>query len=560
MQRFLRTALGTAAVVFMLLCCGALAQAAQKDEIVILHTNDMHCAFERTVDEAGKVQGLGFAGVAAYKKEMQALHDARVTLVDAGDAIQGGAVGTLSKGAYLVELMNVAGYDFAIPGNHEFDYGMENFLSLARSAAKYTYLSANFLDARGKAVFAPYAVVDYGNAKVAYVGVCTPETFTKSTPVYFQDQTGHFIYSFCEGENGRQLYRAVQDAVDAARRKGAEYVVAVAHLGREGSTLAWRSDAVLAHTAGIDVMIDGHSHEAYNLTVADKDGRPVKLVQTGTKLAAIGKIVIDPVAKRIDSELVADYGGSDPAVEKKAKEIADQFAALLDREIARSKVVLTTSDPSTGQRAVRSAETNLGDLYADAYRKVLGADVAFVNGGGLRADLAAGPVTYGALLNVSPYSNRLCLAEVTGQQILDALEWGAQLYPEENGAFLQVSGLCYAIDPAVPSSVVRDARGGFVRVDGAYRVHDVRIGGAPLRTHAVYTLASYDYLIKNGGAGFTMLQGSKLLQDSAVTDMEALLQYLQKDLGGSIGEAYENPRGQERIRALPLPAQLQRAA
>lgn len=356
MRLFLRNVLCAAMVALAVLWQGDLAQAAQKDEIVILHTNDMHCAFDRIADADGTRQ-LGFSGVAAYKKEMQAAHGAaRVTLVDAGDAIQGGAVGTLSKGAYLVELMNASGYDFAVPGNHEFDYGMDNFLLLAKEKARFSYLCANFLDARGETVFAPYAIVDYGNAKVAYVGVSTPETFTKSTPVYFQDQTGRFIYSFCEEDGGRRLYRAVQAAVDRARRAGADYVVAVAHLGREGSTAVWRSDAVLAHTAGIDAMIDGHSHEQYNLTVANQNGKPVKLVQTGTKLAALGKLVIDPVEKRIDSALIADYSGSDPAVEEKVNAIAGEFAAQLQREVARTAVTLTTCDPLTGRRAVRNAK------------------------------------------------------------------------------------------------------------------------------------------------------------------------------------------------------------
>lgn len=238
-------------------CAVQAAGPAQEGKIAVLSTNDIHCAISPS-EKDGKLASLGFPGVAAFKKEQQALYGAdRVTLVDAGDAIQGEAIGTLSKGAEPVALMNAVGYDFAVPGNHEFDFGMEQLLTLAKKEASAQYLCANLLDKQGKPVFKAYDVVDYGDTQVGYVGIATPESFTKSTPSYFQDQNGRYIYSFCEGNDGKDLYRAVQAAVDAARKDGADYVIAIGHLGNEGSTEAWRSDTVIKNTDGIEI---GRAH------------------------------------------------------------------------------------------------------------------------------------------------------------------------------------------------------------------------------------------------------------------------------------------------------------
>ena len=352
-------------------------------KIVILHTNDVHCGIDQvTKDDA--ITGIGYAGVAAYKAEMEAAYGASsVTLVDAGDAIQGGPIGTLTKGSAIVEIMNKVGYDLAIPGNHEFDYGMDNFLSLATEKAEYSYICSNFTDLDGKAVFEPYKMLTYGDVKVAYVGIDTPETFVKSTPTYFQNDKGEYIYSFQQGNDGKDLYAAVQKAVDAAKAEGADYVVALGHLGDAGSTEVWKAQTVIANTAGIDAFIDGHSHEQIEKTVPNKDGENVVWAQTGTKLAAIGKLVIDTKTGEITNELVTGYDKQDEAVAAFVKEKNDAFEAELKKVVAKSEVELTTKD-AEGNRLVRSGETNLGDLCADAYRVMLGADVAFVNGGGVR--------------------------------------------------------------------------------------------------------------------------------------------------------------------------------
>ena len=545
MKKKMLALLLAAAMVMGLAAPAMAAEESESGKIVILHTNDVHCGIDAVADEeTGAVTNLGYAGVAAYKAEMEAQYGAEnVTLVDAGDAIQGGPIGTLSKGSYIVDIMNEVGYDLAIPGNHEFDYGMDNFLTLAQEKAQYTYLCCNFTDLEGKAVLDAYKVVDYGDVSVGYVGIDTPESFTKSTPTYFQDAEGNYIYSFSQGNEGADLYAAVQKAVDAAVADGADYVVALGHLGNEGSTDVWTSKAVIANTDGIDVFIDGHSHETYNETVTNAEGEEVLLAQTGTKLANIGKVVIDTKTGVIDAVMVGNYAEQDETVAAYVAGVNEEFAGVLQEVVATSDVDLTTLDPATGERAVRNAETNLGDLCADAYRVLLGADIAFVNGGGIRADIAAGDITYEDIINVHPFGNEACLVETTGQDILDALEMGARLYPEENGGFLQVSGISYTIDASVPSSVVLSDEGEFVKVDGDYRVKDVMVGGEPLDVTKTYTLASHNYMLKSGGDGFVMFKDDTLLKDSVLIDNQVLINYIVDELDGVVSETYAEPQG-----------------
>ena len=534
------------------------AAGTESGKIVILHTNDVHCGIDQAKNDAGEVTNIGYAGVAAYKTAMEAAYGAEnVTLVDAGDAIQGGPIGTLSKGAYIVEIMNQVGYDLAIPGNHEFDYGMDNFLTLAREKAEYAYLCANFTDLEGKAVLDGYQVLTYGDVKVGYVGIDTPESFTKSTPTYFQDAAGNYIYSFSQGNEGKDLYDVVQKAVDAAKAEGADYVVALGHLGVDEQSSPWTSTEVIANTTGIDVLIDGHSHSTFAKTEKNQAGEDVLVAQTGTKLANLGKVVIDTKTGEITSELVAakDCAAEDEATGAFVKGINDEFAGVLKKVVAKTDVDLTTKDPATGKRAVRSAETNLGDLCADAYRVMLDADVAFVNGGGVRADIPAGEITYEQIINVHPFGNEACVVETTGQDILDALEMGARVTPEENGGFLQVSGLTYTIDTSIPSSVVLNDEKEFVKVDGERRVKDVKVNGEAIDPAKTYTLASHNYMLKSGGDGFVMFKDDALLKDCVMIDNQVLINYIVDELGGVVSADYSDPKGQGRITVVGAPAE-----
>lgn len=516
--------------------CSAAPKALDKD-LVILYTNDVHCAVDDTI---------GYAGVAAYKAQLESAGN-YVLLVDAGDAIQGGPIGTMSDGEYLVDIMNTTGYDIAVPGNHEFDYGMDKFLALAEKA-EYEYISANFTDlSTNKTVFNPYTIKEFNGVKVAFVGVCTPKTLTSSTPAYFMNEAGEFVYGFAQDDTGAALYNCVQTAVDSAKKAGADYVIAVTHLGIAAETSPYMSTELIENTNGIDAVLDGHSHSVLECErVKNKDGEFVLLSSTGTKLQNFGMMVISK-SGNISTGLVKAFDTKDATVEASIKEIKAKYEEVLNEVVAKSEVDLVINDPKTDTRIVRNAETNLGDLCADAYRAVAGADIGFVNGGGIRAAIKKGDITYGDILTVQPYGNSVCMVEATGQEILDALEMGARVVPSESGGFLQVSGLTYAIDTKVKSTVEMDENGMFVKVGGEYRVKDVKVGDADLDLTKTYTLASHDYLLKNGGDGYTMFTDNVMLKDTIMLDNQALLAYIKGELKGVVGQAYAEPYGIGRI-------------
>ena len=543
--------LGLFLALAMLMTGVAMAESAEPvftQDVVVLFTSDVHCGVD---------QGFGYAGLAAVRDNLAKTN--HVLLVDNGDSIQGEPVGTMTTGESNIELMNAVGYDIATIGNHEFDYGMERFLELTKKA-NFPYISANFMH-NDELVFAPYVIKEFDGVKIAFVGITTPKTTTSSTPKYFQDETGKFVYTFCQDETGEKLYAAVQKAVDDARAEGAAYVVAMAHLGIEGESAPWMSTDVIANTTGINALLDGHSHSILEQEkVKNKDGEEVLLAACGTKLQAIGYLRISAKDGSMATGLykwdtsnavsLPDLIGLDNEVATKVNEAMDTLNEKLGEVVAKSAVDLVISDPETDVRIVRTAETNLGDLCADAYRDQSGADIAFVNGGGIRVKIAAGDITLNDILKVHPFGNALCVVEATGQQILDALEWGSRVVPEETGGFLQVSGLTYEIHTYIESSCTADENGLFTGVAGEYRVKNVKVGGEDLDVNKTYTLACHDYLLKNAGDGFTMFQQDTLLQDSVKLDNQVLIDYITGTLNGVVGEAYANPYGQGRIVAV----------
>ncbi len=508
----------------------------QKD-LVILYTNDVHCA----VDES-----IGYAGLAAYKKQLEADGN-HVLLADVGDAVQGAPIGTVSKGSIIIDIMNELGYDVATPGNHEFDYGMPRFFELTEMA-NFPYVSVNFTDLKtGEKVFEPYTILEVDGVKFAFVGITTPKTITSSTPAYFQDENGEFVYGFLQDATGEGVYNAVQSAVDAARAEGANYVIALAHLGITSDASPWTSSEVIRNTSGIDVVLDGHSHSVIESErIKNKAGEWTLLSSTGTKLSSIGMLLITK-SGNITTGLISDYAEKDAAVDTFIKAAQADFEEMLNTVVAKTDVDLTVMEPGTDVRIVRNAETNLGDLCADAYRTIGEADIAFVNGGGVRASIPAGDITLNEIISVHPFGNYLCVVEATGQEILDALEMSVRNTPEENGGFLQVSGITFTIDVSVPTSVTLDENGLFASVGETRRVSNVLVNGEPIDPAKTYTLASHDYLIKNAGDGYTMFQDNVLLQDAVMLDNQVLINYITDYLGGVIGQDYADPYGQGRI-------------
>ena len=518
-------------------CSTAVSAAEQEGGIVVLYTNDIHCA----VNEDEENQVLGYARIAGLKKQLEAEGN-DVILADMGDAIQGDVIGTLSEGEYIIDIMDQVGYDLAVPGNHEFDYGMDQFLSLAEEASFSS----------GEPVFEPYEMMEAGGKTIAFIGICTPKTITSSTPKYFQNEDGEFIYGFEQDEDGTALYECVQEAADSARDEGADYVIALSHLGIDASCTPWTSSEVIENTSGIDVFLDGHSHSVIEgETVKNKDGENVLLTSTGTKLSSVGELTIAEDGT-FSSALISGGMEADPETEAYINDINTEFEGILNEVVAETDVALVVNDPATTDqeepvRLVRTSETNLGDLCADAYRAVTGADIGFCNGGGIRADIAAGDITYSDIISVQPFGNEICMVEATGQQILDALEMGVMDLPAESGGFQQVSGISFEIHTYLDSSVQLDADGMFQSVDGEYRVQNVKVNGEDLDPEKTYTVASHNYMLKNGGDGFNMFQNCNMPLEDIMLDNQALIQYITEDLGGTVGEQYADPYGEDRI-------------
>lgn len=516
---------------------------AQKD-IVVLYTNDVHCGID---------ENIGYAGLAAYKAMMEKDGN-NVVLIDAGDAIQGDVIGTVSRGSYLVDIMNEVGYDYAVFGNHEFDYGMDRLNELLKKAdAQYLNATITY-SGKGENLLSDsvaYVIDRFGYLDVAFIGVSTPETLTKSTPKYFMED-GEFVYSFAAG---KELYATVQKYIDEVRDLGADVVILITHLGVEEDSEPNRSYDLIANTTGVDAVIDAHSHTVMEgEKVKNKDGKDVILTQTGTKLQNIGKMVIKADGS-ITTELISEVE-KDAAFTAYIDSIKAEYEAELNKTVARSDVELAIKDES-GARTVRNQETAIGDLCADAYRYVSGADIAFVNGGGIRAAIHKGDITTANIISVHPYGNMLCMCYATGQEILDALELGSmntKLEKAENGnavgesgGFLQVSGLKYTIDSSIPSSVVKDGDGLFVEVAGERRVKDVMVEEngewVAIDPEKTYTLACHNYKLQDMGDGYTMFADNVFILDKTMIDNQVLITYIRDALGGVIGEEYAAPQG-----------------
>ncbi len=532
-----------------------ISVTASSGEVVIIYTNDTHCAVD---------SGLGFEDVSAIKA-IETARGNEVAIVDAGDAVQGGAIGSLSSGEYIVNIMNHIGYDVAALGNHEFDYGTNRLMELSKIAA-FPYVCSNLLSLEANdTVFEPYHIISFANTDIAFLGVTTPNTFTSTAPEYFKNDAGEYIYDF----GGNDFSDLVQKNIDAAVADGADYVIALTHLGVDPADEPYTSKSLIESTTGLDAVIDAHSHTVIESeTVKDENGDDVILTSTGSKFENIGTLRISDTG-HISTELINEeykmqgippeasdaYGMSQAYINS----IKSNYETELEQVIAYSDVNLTVNDPQkfseqTGAyRLVRRGETNLGDFCTDAYRAVLDCDVAIVNGGGVRADIEKGDVSYGDILNVHPFGNELCVVEVTGAQILDALEHGARSYPAEEGSFLQVSGLSYEIDESVKSSVVLDDKGLFLKVAGDRRVKNVMIGQNPIDENQTYTLGGSTYTIMDGGDGFSMFGDAKIIKSSVCTDSDALIKYVTDFLDGKIGTDYENPYGDGRITLYDAP-------
>ncbi len=535
-RSFLKAAGVTAAAASMAI--GAPAASAcwlgDKSDVTILYTNDVHTYIDKQSPK------LTYAAIADLKQSYQnAGKD--VLLVDAGDHVQGTAYGSMDEGASIIKLMNAAGYDAATPGNHEFDYGMARAKDIMKEA-DFPYLSCNWVDLRtGLRVLPSVKVFVRGGRRIAFVGVTTPETFTKSTPAYFMDKAQRkYIYDIQGGDDGKKLYDAVQKAIDKAKLL-ADVVIGLGHLGVDPSSSPWTSEEVIAHTSGFDAFIDGHSHTVMeNKQVKDASGKDVTLTQTGSYFANVGEMTI-AADGTITTKLIPTHEGMDAGIAAMQTGWVNTVDDMLGEKIAVGDSNFYVSDPATGKRRIRSAETNLGDFVADGiytyFNEVekLHCDVAIMNGGGIRADVPAGDWTFKTCKQVSPFGNVACLMSVTGKQIQDALEFAARFAGEggkENGGFLQVAGATYEIHTDIPNTVQTDEKNVWIgSATGTPRVQNVKIydkaSGSylPLDPAATYALAGMNYTLRNLGDGFAMFDGAELIKDYVSEDYLVMATY-----------------------------------
>ena len=535
-RSFLKAAGVTAAAASMAI--GAPAASAcwfgDKSDVTILYTNDVHTYIDKQSPK------LTYAAIADLKQSYQ---DAGkdVLLVDAGDHVQGTAYGSMDEGASIIKLMNAAGYDVATPGNHEFDYGMDRAKAIMKEA-DFPYLSCNWVDLRTTLRVLPSVKVFVrGGRRIAFVGVTTPETFTKSTPAYFMnDAQTQYIYDILGGEDGQKLYDAVQKAIDKAEFWGADTIIGLGHLGVDPSSSPWTSEEVIAHTHGFTAFIDGHSHTVMaNKQVTDASGKAVTLTQTGSYFKNIGKMTVGADGT-ITTELIDTYEGVDAAVAATASNWISAVDDMLGEEIAVGDTKFYINDPATGKRRIRSGETNLGDFVADGiytyFNEIeeLHCDVAIMNGGGIRTDVEAGPWSFKTCKTVSPFGNVACLMSVTGQQIQDALEFGARFAGaegKENGGFLQVAGARYTIHPMIPNTVQTNDKNVWTGSATTPRVSNVEIYDKttgtyqPLDPNATYALAGMNYTLRNLGDGFAMFDGATLIKDYVSEDYLVMSSY-----------------------------------
>lgn len=529
--------IGFVVLAMLLSSLGLVTSAADTQEIVILFESDVHCSVD------------GYAKIAALKDEIS--DDAEyVGVVTSGDFVQGGSLGIVSKGEYIINIMNLIGYDAVGLGNHEFDYKTERLHELVNKLDSTVVCSNYKKIGEEKSVFNPYIIVPYGDTEVAYIGIITPDTLTSSSPAQFKNEEGQYTYSFC----ANTLYENTQKSIDAAKKEGADYIIALAHLGTEYVFEQWSAQTLIQNTTGLDVVLDGHSHSVVEgMVVNDKAGNDVIVASTGTGFANIGKLTLSDGAIKTELVPTQTYEKTDEEITKYIATINEEYAKLGERKIGVSEVSLTTLDEQ-GNRIIRNAETNLGDFCADAYREITGADIGFINGGGIRNDIDTGDITFNEILGVFPFANKTCISEVTGQQIVDMLEYGLVFYPEENGSFQHVSGIKFDFDPQIKHSVMLDENQEFVSVEGARRVSDVEVlnqeTGAyePIVLDKKYTLASHSYLLMEYGGGATMFKGAKLLSDTGILDVELLESYITENLNGVIGGEYA--QSQNRINIL----------
>lgn len=516
------------------------------NDINVIFTTDVHCGIE---------DNIGYSSFKAYKNDLLKTNK-YVTTVDAGDAIQGDFVGAISNGSYIVDIMNEVGYDIWTVGNHEFDYGID-ILNQCFDKFNGSVLSCNIkyegFNTNKLTKIKPYEIVKYGDKSVGYVGVTTPATTTSSNPSSFKEN-GELVYNFYGELN--QFYNCIQTNIDECKQNGADYIVLVAHVGYGDECKPWDIAGVINNTRNVTAVIDGHTHkDISSIYEEDLDGKMVPICEAGTKLKEFGHLIITP-SGNVEIGYVAKYDKKDTGVDNLIKNINKSLDDIANEVVAHSNIALSCSD-SNGIRMVRNRETAIGNLVADAYRFVGNTDIGFINGGGIRADLPSGDITFKDVKGVHPFGNTICSIKASGQKIADYLEFCSRFTQGdykangealgETGAFANVSGLKYTIDTSIQSTVEVDKTGIFVKVAGERRVKNIMVLNGdtyePLDLNKTYTITSHNFLLLSGGDGANMFMDCEIISTGQLCDYQVLADYLKDKLDGDIAAKYSNIEG-----------------
>lgn len=513
------------------------------DDIIILFTNDVHCRI---------MENIGYDGLSLYKKELKKKYKTVLT-VDTGDAIQGGAIGLLSKGVDIINIMNLVGYDVANLGNHEFDYGVEQLKKLS-NILNCNYICANCCYLKNKtSLFPPYKIITIDSErKIAFIGIDTPQTISKTILNSFLDEDGKLVYDFLTGNNGIELFDTIQNYINEVRLKGANYVVILAHLGNGRDPMEWyTSDNLISHITGVDLLLDGHSHLVYNSFSLDKNGNKVPIIQTGDKLQNVGIIklikngkILTEIISEIPEPLIEENAllvkrkhkerWIDLEMKNKLEDIIHQYDDILNEIIGYSNLDFFINES-------RLDECTLCNIIVDAIRYVGNADCSLINAGTVRNNIYKGTITYNNLLDVLPFYGYIFIKEVKGIDILDALEFGVSNLPNMAQKFPQVSGITFDVDTSIKSTVEIDENGLFVKVKGKRRVSGVLINGVKLDLEKKYKISLTDF-ISNGGDGYSMFSKYDVIYDTLKSDNQAFYLYLQK-FNGTIPDFYKVKQG-----------------
>jgi len=525
-----------------------------KNDIAIIHINDVHCGVNKTI---------GYDGFVLYRDELKKKYK-HVLAVDLGDHIQGGTLGAISHGEAIIKIMNKVEFNVSIIGNHEFDYGIDQLFKLKKDL-KNNYICANFCYNKNKSsIFEPYKILEVEDKKIAFIGVLTPYTFYKSSLSNIKDENGEAIYDLLNENHGQKLYDIVQNYINEVKNeKGANYVILLAHFGLN-STEDYTSDLLLKNLEGVDIVLDGHTHLVYNTTSKDKTNKDIHITQSGTKLQSIGLLIlkndgsiisenIDKVPAPEDTEKsrIIKRGGEERWVNTEMNQfinsVWDEYKDELNTIIGKSNFDLIVNPVDSHHSTCRIEECTIGNIVADAVKDAGYAECSIIAGNLFKDNLYKGYITWGKLINILPYFNSIFVKQLPGQIILDFLEAGVSKLPDYLSQFPQVSGITFDVDTNVASPVITDENGIFVKIEGSRRVSNVKINGKSLDLNKIYTVSLSDYIANGGNGLYNMLTEYEVFNQSFLTDSDAASYFIKNNLNGKIPKKYKEQQGRINI-------------